>query len=919
MDEKKNTVKTERLYVPGADPEILPDNPETEDTDPKTERLPVPGNPETTVDTHFTGSLKEGEIINGYTIGKLLSAHTGEAEIFFAEKDAKKAVVKYYHGTIKPVEEILQKLKDIKHPDIIQLYDFGTYNGRYFEIMEFAAGGTLGDKNPDGTYRYLPLSEQQVIQILQETCESLAFIHQRGIIHRDIKPGNLFYRNSNGSDVMIGDFGISSLLDMEQGQNNRVTTKIALSEGYAAPELYGIARDEGEAKILIGPEVDYYALGMTVFELLTGISPFRGKNPMNIMRDTIEGRVINDLLSMPVAQNFSPRIKTLLQGLLTVKHDKRWGYDELRQWLIGGDVEVYKEESLLNSRNFSSDDPVKAVQESSIPTLKFGDLSINSINQLIRAIDMDKELGLKYLKRGFLDKWASTFDASLANAIIDAKEVDLPGTHPVSYLLFRIDSSRKCQPGNHLIISNLDELRNAIRNHPKTIKDGLAGLVDSDLIPWLYLYYPDSFPSFVEASATIQRLPETKKGKAYKIINDLYFTISADSIQPLPNHPVEIKTPEELLSFSDDKKPELLEELKNKNSILYLWLSRNKKLQFEELWNIKESSWAQLKAILKNDLGTWRGKTVTMESRESLIKEEADTMRDRNKFLIRENIDQLNYIKILVLFLSFAMTTIDILMLYASSESKFFLIRDISFFILTSIFYTMEASRFSDFFAKGEVKRRSGTEIFVRHISFYPWIWIILDGLFRSHGYLGIVIPGILISAYRKITRRIINENINIYNFYNNFKTDSNPSIVQNRNFLLYLLEKLSADTLSKFEWKPEKQILLTEDHQPSDERSSLFIILDKKQRTGDLAFTGKELLKLRNKVAVGYLPFENIQTVKYDGPGSNEMNQSKILINNERTRIGAPFSGAVFEVLSTITEYQKLLKAKQKENDTKS
>ena len=84
----------------------------------------------------FSGSLKSGESIKGYTVEKLISAQTGEAEIFLAKKNSENAIIKYYHPNITPKEDVLIKFHNNKHPDIITLFEYGTYKGRFYEIMQ---------------------------------------------------------------------------------------------------------------------------------------------------------------------------------------------------------------------------------------------------------------------------------------------------------------------------------------------------------------------------------------------------------------------------------------------------------------------------------------------------------------------------------------------------------------------------------------------------------------------------------------------------------------------------------------------------------------------------------------------------------------------------------------------------------------
>ncbi|NBU99128.1 MAG: hypothetical protein EBS19_13120, partial [Spirochaetia bacterium] len=226
--------------------------------EPKTQRMP-PRDEERNPSPPKEGNIKSGTLFYGYEVGERLSANSGEAEIYFAIKNNKKYIIKHYYPKFRPKYEILEKLKGINHPDIINLHEYGNHEGRFYEIMDFAKGGSLSDKTKEGKFKYLPMDEDTVLQVIKETINALKFCHTNGIIHRDIKPGNLFYKNEDGTDILVGDFGISSELDLEGNMSKRMTST-SRTEGYAAPEIYSG---------VIGKEIDYYALGITIFELLT--------------------------------------------------------------------------------------------------------------------------------------------------------------------------------------------------------------------------------------------------------------------------------------------------------------------------------------------------------------------------------------------------------------------------------------------------------------------------------------------------------------------------------------------------------------------------------------------------------------------------------------------------------------------------
>ena len=96
--------------------------------------------------------------------------------------------------------------------------------------MDYAEGGML--------QQHLPIKDvSRLKKIIGEIVNAYKFCHAKGIIHKDIKPENLYFKNADGTDIVIGDFGISSLLD---GGTSRHLTTQSLTVGYAAPEMYGI-------------------------------------------------------------------------------------------------------------------------------------------------------------------------------------------------------------------------------------------------------------------------------------------------------------------------------------------------------------------------------------------------------------------------------------------------------------------------------------------------------------------------------------------------------------------------------------------------------------------------------------------------------------------------------------------------------
>ncbi|MCA9233723.1 MAG: serine/threonine protein kinase, partial [Planctomycetales bacterium] len=155
---------------------------------------------------------------------------------------------------------------NLKHPNLVSLYDIKYDDeGQAWVVMEYVSGDSLKDvldRNPNG----MPFSE--VYDWFQGIARGVAYLHDQGIVHRDLKPGNIFL---DGDIVKIGDYGLSKYISCSRrsGQTESVGTF-----HYMAPEI---------GKGVYGKEIDVYALGIILFEMLTGRVPFEGESSQEII------------------------------------------------------------------------------------------------------------------------------------------------------------------------------------------------------------------------------------------------------------------------------------------------------------------------------------------------------------------------------------------------------------------------------------------------------------------------------------------------------------------------------------------------------------------------------------------------------------------------------------------------------------
>lgn len=153
------------------------------------------------------------------------------------------------------------------HPNIVQLFDYGTHEGRPYMVLEYLPRGTLEERLTPGT----PLQDEETAAIARDIAAGLAHAHGRGLVHRDLKPGNILF-DSEGR-AKIADLGIARMSGA--GTLTEAGTVLGTA-AYISPEQ---ARGEPAT-----PASDVYSFGVVLFRLLTGRLPFESSDPMELVR-----------------------------------------------------------------------------------------------------------------------------------------------------------------------------------------------------------------------------------------------------------------------------------------------------------------------------------------------------------------------------------------------------------------------------------------------------------------------------------------------------------------------------------------------------------------------------------------------------------------------------------------------------------
>src|SRR5438270_1173293 len=183
----------------------------------------------------------------------------------------------------------------LQHPNIVQVYDYGQTDGNYFIVMELVEGTDLR--------RYLRsrgvLAVDRAIIIAHDVALGLGAAHRRGIVHRDVKPQNVLV-GRDGS-IKLTDFGIASVYKDINAERLTTTGMTLGTVQYYAPE-----QAQGE---IVSPAADVYALGIVMYEMLTGRTPFDGDTPVAVAMQHIQ-----DLPTPP--SQFNPNIPPALEEII---------------------------------------------------------------------------------------------------------------------------------------------------------------------------------------------------------------------------------------------------------------------------------------------------------------------------------------------------------------------------------------------------------------------------------------------------------------------------------------------------------------------------------------------------------------------------------------------------------------------------
>jgi len=197
-----------------------------------------------------------------------------------------------------------QAIARLRHPNIVDIYDFGEFQGTPYMIGEYVPGGSLAAKMAHG-----PLDRATAVRYLRGISAGLDYAHSHGVVHRDIKPANVLLTDDDSP--VLADFGLAKMM---QGSSLKSLTGVTTgTPAYMAPEQVTGGQ--------VGPAADRYSLTSIAYEMLTGVIPFDGEALMELLYAQV-----HRYPSAPSArdQSLGPEVDAVIMRGLAKNPSDRW-------------------------------------------------------------------------------------------------------------------------------------------------------------------------------------------------------------------------------------------------------------------------------------------------------------------------------------------------------------------------------------------------------------------------------------------------------------------------------------------------------------------------------------------------------------------------------------------------------------------
>ena len=319
---------------------------------------------------------------------------SGEATLWKVERvcDGRILALKVYHHGKEPKTEIVELMARLPREHVVEWVEGGTERGQFYELLEWIAYGSLVD------WVRMGAAESRVRDFLQQMAEVLDSLHGLHVIHRDIKPANILVRSLDPLDLVLTDFGISSVASVSMH-----VTSANRTPAYSAPEaISGVIKTSS----------DWWSVGVIALELLKGRHPYAGITEFAMTHELVTRGIA-------VPDDLSPEWKIILCGLLTQDPEKRWQSEQVKAWLQGrNDIPNYYAKGQPRTESGAS-----AYGGVSLP-YKLAGNEYKTPEELAEGLAQNWDEAIKRINRGSVLEWVKqqVKDEDLTSLLLDIQE-----------------------------------------------------------------------------------------------------------------------------------------------------------------------------------------------------------------------------------------------------------------------------------------------------------------------------------------------------------------------------------------------------------------------------------------------------------------------------------------------------------------